>query len=60
MFLNPNMATKMFYHPPPSREYGLNKKNVSLIKRVNMFLKLLYNVQSVKIVLVYNILPKIK
>jgi hypothetical protein len=60
MFLNPNMATKMLYCPQLSGEKGLKLKNVSLVKRVNIFLKLLYTVQNIKIVPVYNIPPKNK
>jgi len=57
--LNPNMATKMFYHLPVLREKGVNSKTSFLIKKkINTFLKLLCTVQNVKIVSVYNILAK--
>jgi hypothetical protein len=57
-FLNPNMATKMLHHLPVLRENGINYKTTFLVKKINIFSKLLCTVQNVKIVSMYNTLAK--
>jgi hypothetical protein len=52
------METKILYHIPFLREKGLNSKTTFLIKNSNVLLNLLYAVQNVKIVSIYNIQRK--